>query len=135
MRKTMICPVCGKSFVQRNCRQISCSRACGRRREAARHRAQKHEAVCRNCGKVFMTADKAVYCSAECRITAARAPMRDKDREHTVDTAYLCQKWYREGMDTREIAEILRRSVESVNLALAVRLGPEDYAMMEEYAR
>lgn len=135
MRKTMICPVCGKSFVQRNCRQISCSRACGRRREAARHRAQKHEAVCRNCGKVFLTADKAVYCSAECRITAARAPMRDKDREHTVDTAYLCQKWHREGMSIKQIGDMLYRSTGSVKKALSVQLAPEEYRKMEEYAR
>ena len=135
MREQRTCPICGKTFMQQNRRQICCSRDCGRRREAITHRARKHEEVCRNCGKVFLTADKAVYCSVECRKTAARAPMRDKDREHTGDTAYLCQKWRGEGMTVGQIAEILRRSAQSVKKALAVQLAPEEYRRMEEYRR
>lgn len=124
------CPVCGQPFMAEGIARIYCGDRCRKRRWTATHpRTQK---ICLQCGKQFIARSRSTVL---CRVCREALTDNDRDREHTVDTAYLCQKRHREGMDTREIAEILRRSVESVNLALAVRLGPEDYAMMEEYAR
>lgn len=135
MRETKTCPMCGVVFTPRNRGQICCSKSCGKTRENKRRSAQKHTMICHFCGKPFEAADRAVYCSKDCRVAAAKAPLRDKNREFTPDTPYLCQKWRREGMSVKKIAEILLRSTESVRKALAVPLTAEQYRDMEEYRR
>lgn len=54
-------------------------------------------------------------------------------REATTDTVYLVQKYYREGMSKRDIAELLSRPEEQIKEILKIRLTPEKYAMMDEY--
>jgi hypothetical protein len=70
-----------------------------------------------------------------CRACREALTDNDRDREHTVDTAYLCQKWHREGMSIKQIGDMLYRSTGSVKKALSVQLAPEEYRKMEEYAR
>lgn len=128
---TKVCPVCGKMFELAGSAQIYCSHDCKNRKWRLNHPRVKK--VCRQCGGQFVArSNSAVYCM-ECR--DAKAPAKDRDRKHTPDTAYLCQKWHREGMSARQIADILRRSAGSVRKALAVPLAPEEYHKMEEYRR
>lgn len=62
-----------------------------------------------------------------------QALMQYPSRPLTEDTAYLCQKWRREGMSVRETAIILSRPEKDILAALAVRLPKKRLAVMEEY--
>ena len=134
-RTPIPCAVCGKMFLPRHKLHKCCCRRCSAALNRRKARGPGHEVVCRYCGTVFLTSSNAVFCSGECRSAMTRAPVKDRDREHTTDTAYLCQKWRREGLSVRQIADILGRTAESVRKALAVPLAPEEYRKMEEYRR
>ena len=131
----MICSYCGAEFAQKTYHQKFCSKKCRDRDYAARHR-KTYVKECRHCGKRFATDNsKAVYCSNECKFAASTDKRGDKDREFTPLTAYLCQKWRKEGMAVKEISLILHRTPENVRKALRVKLSPGQYAAMEVYKR
>ena len=97
---------------------------------------------CENCKRYFWTTrPEKKYCSQECyregtlkRLKMKRATSRNfskysvRNRNFTEDTPYLCQKWLKEGMSVREIADCLDRSITSVEMALKVPL----HAMQKE---
>lgn len=99
---------------------------------------------CAICGKDFEPRQRNhIYCGYRCRLQReydrrkgiASVKVEQERAEMTELTPYLCQKWRREGMAVRQIADILRRSTESVRKALDVPLAPEEYRKMEEYRR
>ena len=89
---------------------------------------------CKNskCGQYFEydPAKKQLYCCSKCRWEAnnrkrkrkreyrKREPAPGPNRPYTDDTIYLIHKWYREGMDSKEIGKLLMRSEENVRQAL-----------------
>lgn len=92
----------------------------------------KYKLVC-TCGKPFEAAYMyAKYCSDECRKKGRRDQIAEKDRGFTEITAMLCQKWHKEGMSVKSIADVLRRSPESVRKALKVKLPRYQQAIVDE---
>ncbi len=103
---------------------------------------------CEWCKKYFYTTrSDRKYCSPNCCREADRLRQRKlyarkrgkasisprKNRELTSDTAYLCQKWYREEMSIKEIALCLDRSVTSVERALKAPLSAMQKEKMEVF--
>ena len=104
---------------------------------------------CKNskCGQYFEynPARKQLYCCSKCRWEAnnrkrkrkreyrKREPAPGPNRPYTADTIYLIHKWYREGMDSKEIGKLLMRSEENVRQALREPLTREQEKTMEEY--
>ena len=139
----MKCKECGKEFIRKSGNQKYCCKDClvkHYRKSYIPKERKPFKKKCFECGKVFMTkANNAKYCSKKCKrkhVTESEKGTRGgKDRKFTPMTPYLCQKWHREGMPTRQIAEILNRSVENVKSALDVKLSGEAYREMEEFAR
>ncbi len=124
------CPVCGQPFMAEGSTRIYCGDRCRKRRWTTTHpRTQK---ICLQCGNQFIARSRSTVLCRACREALTD---NDRDREHTVDTAYLCQKWHREGMSIKQIGDMLYRSTGSVKKALSVQLAPEEYRKMEEYAR
>ncbi|PWL46846.1 MAG: hypothetical protein DBY45_01890 [Clostridiales bacterium] len=60
-------------------------------------------------------------------------PPPDLNRPYTDDTVYLVHKWYREGMDSKEIGDLLMRSEGNVRQALRKPLTHEQEKTMSEY--
>lgn len=67
------------------------------------------------------------------RLQKAAEPPLDLNRPYTSDTVYLIQKWHREGMKVKEIAELLNRSVENVQVALQSPLTRGQEKAISEY--
>lgn len=104
---------------------------------------------CQNskCGQYFEydPAKKQLYCCSKCRWEAnnrkrkrkreyrKREPAPGPNRPYTDDTIYLIHKWHKEGMDSKEIADLLMRSEENVRRALREPLTSEQEKTMEEY--
>lgn len=106
---------------------------------------------CKNskCGQYFEynPARKQLYCCSKCRWEANNRKRKrkrpyhkrqpelkpDLNRPYTDDTIYLVHKWHREGMDSKEIADLLMRSEENVRRALREPLTSEQEKTMEEY--
>ena len=106
---------------------------------------------CKNkqCGKYFEynPARKQIYCCSKCRQEANNRKRKrkrpyhkrqpelkpDLNRPYTDDTIYLVHKWHREGMDSKEIAELLMRSEENVRQALRKPLARGQEKAIIEY--
>ena len=104
---------------------------------------------CKNskCGQYFEynPARKQIYCCSKCRQEAnhrkrkrkreyrKREPAPGPNRPYTPDTVYLIHKWHREGMDSKEIGDLLMRSEGNVRQALRKPLTHEQEKTMSEY--
>ena len=106
---------------------------------------------CQNskCGQYFEynPAKKQKYCCSKCRQEANNRKRNrkrsyhkhqpelksDPNRPYTRDTVYLVHKWYREGMDSKEIGDLLMRSEENVRQALREPLTYSQEKTMSEY--
>lgn len=60
-------------------------------------------------------------------------PKPNPNRPYTPDTVYLIHKWHREGMDSKEIGDLLMRSVENVQAALEKPLTRGQEKTISEY--
>ena len=100
---------------------------------------------CQLCGAWFAYNPKIPwkkYCSKEC-LKKATAEGRKTDypagspeslnRPYTDDTVYLVHKWHREGMDSKEIGDLLMRSEGNVRQALREPMTREQEETMSEY--
>lgn len=141
----MKCKYCGKDFKPKNCRQQYCCPECRKawynKNYATLYKTgkpkpkQTYQKVCIECGRTFLTHNKrTAYCSDKC-INAKYLVKKNQDREFTSLTPYLCQKWRREGMPIRQIADTLNRSIQNVKQALAVPLTKEAYEDMRQFAK
>lgn len=92
----------------------------------------KYKLIC-TCGKPFEASYlHAKYCSDECRKKGRSIQTPERDREFTELTAMLCQKWRKEGMSVKAIADVLKRSPDSVRKALKVKLPRYQQAIVDE---
>jgi predicted nucleic acid-binding Zn ribbon protein len=95
--ETVICPMCGVSFVLKKPEQRFCSRRC-----AAfvnnNPRRKKHECICRQCGRPFMPkqSDRMAYCSRECFFEHKRE-MRPAGDSCRVRFCVVCGNAFRPG--------------------------------------
>ena len=100
---------------------------------------------CQLCGAWFAYNPKIPwkkYCSKEC-LKKATAEGRKTDypagspeslnRPYTDDTIYLIHKWHKEGIKVEEIAELLMRSEENVQVALQSPLTRGQEKAISEY--
>lgn len=88
---------------------------------------------CKRCGNEFKSANPyRSYCNA-CSQIRAKVESPKSSRELTEITSYLVQKYLLEGMDKREIAQLLDRHIEDIEKAAAVKLRKFEYQTMREY--
>ena len=99
---------CENWFVPKNAKQKYCCRKC--------------------CMSVHNRAD-----NKKRRLQKAAEPPLNLNRPYTPDTVYLIHKWHREGMDSKEIGDLLMRSVENVQAALRKPLTYSQEKTMSEY--
>lgn len=113
-----------------------------------RERGKRYHIVCGYCGERFESAyaDKK-YCSEKCKRRMhylrgrygtvekwqeERQEERYAPRPVTADTAFLVQKWYREGDSLEEIAQLLERDVSQIRELLNCPLTKYQLHAMEE---
>lgn len=137
----MKCKHCGKEFPQKSFKQLFCCASCRKtwynKNYASLYKTDKptYQKICITCGQPFTTHNpRTLYCTSKCKNAKYRV-RRNADREFTSLTPYLCQKWRREGMSVRMIAQTLNRSVENVKRALSVPLTKEAYEDMRQFAK
>ena len=68
------------------------------------------------------------------RLQKAAEPPLNLNRPYTPDTVYLVHKWHREGMQVKEIAELLNRSAENVQAALERPVTRSQVESMKRYS-
>ena len=95
----------------------------------------RYQITCKFCGTPFGSNFKhSKFCSDECRGKVRGQKGLAKyipDRDFTPDTPFYCQKWYREGMSIKDIANALSRSEGSVIRALQTPLSANHQAIVE----
>lgn len=107
---------------------------------------EKKQCANDQCGKWFEAArPNQIYCCQKCgksfhnraenkiRRKLRKTSLSGPNRPYTADTIYLIHKWHREGMDSKEIGDLLMRSVENVRQALREPLTYSQEKTMEEY--
>lgn len=135
----MKCNYCGKEFKRTTGNQKFCSITCRKYSYRISTASQKPKPIihkiCIECGKSFTASrSTAEYCSSACKNEKYKVK-GNKNRKFTELTPYLCQKWHREGMSIRLIAELLNRSIQNIKIALAVPLTNDAYADIRKFAR
>ena len=102
---------------------------------------------CVRCGKMTPSKSKARRYCDKCkrevdnlqrkesyhRRKEGTRPENGPSRPFTPDTPYLCQKWAKEGMASRDIAAVLNRRESEVLAALLIPLPRWRLREMEEY--
>lgn len=130
-KREAVCPVCGKRFTVCRGQRRYCSKPCQsigtERIKRERESRPGPPRECIICGRRFSPARYGqTTCSPTCKSVFRQwreKHRRDKsNRPFTESTAYLCQKWYREGDSIEKIALALDRSSQNIRQALKVPL-------------
>lgn len=113
------CKHCGKPLAARNALKY-CSRECF---QSAIKKKEVH-IICERCGKDFIpiSSNKQRYCSRGCARNSRGEPKpkvvkTGLNRPFTAETRYLIRLWHSKGDSKEKIAEVLGRSLESVEQA------------------
>lgn len=136
---TVKCKYCGGEFKKSYANQKYCSKECSQEWWRNRHKVYLEPRKCKTCGKIFQPKNHYHnYCSPECVKNKVRAsytvPAEEAPNRHISRlTAYLIQKWHKEGESIKTIAGITKRSIENVEKALSMPLTLNEYKMMVKY--
>lgn len=111
----MECTECGKILIG-NQRKFCSKSCCGKN-----NRKKVKISICEVCGAEYEVKNwRQKFCSKSCsakRTRNSKCKDEDLNRPYTSETKYLILMWHRKGNSKVEIAQILGRSLESVEKA------------------
>lgn len=80
MKRTLICPVCGKEFITDKNASKYCSVKCRRTANAPASQSGERTFSCAWCGEDFVSHRQRKYCCSQCRINAYNKTPRKRKK-------------------------------------------------------